>query len=63
MTYTKKLRDWTEDQITNHGLIDVKFFAGNGLDPLPEGTTVEDLAKQAYTILTSEGVDISLENL
>jgi len=63
MTYVEKLQEWTRDQVENHGLVDVKFFAGNGLDPLPEGTTLEQLAEQAYTVLTSEGVDVSEENL
>ena len=56
MTYVEKLREWNRDQVENHGLIDIKLDV---VDPLPEGTTLEQLAEQTYLLLTSEGVDVT----
>jgi len=55
--YTNKLKAWEQDQVANHGLVDVKFCVGD----VPEGTTVEELAKQAYLLLTDqvESVDVT----
>ena len=59
--YSDKLRAWEKDQVANHGLIDVKFY----VEDVPKGTTVEELAKQAYFLLTDQvaSVDVTDELL
>lgn len=59
MTNIEKLHAWNRDQVENHGLLDINFFVGNGFDPLPEGTTLEQLAGEALVLLSGPGVDIT----
>jgi hypothetical protein len=63
MTYVEKLQAWIKDRVENHGLIDIKFDY-KGSYPFEPSCTAsqEELAKEAYEMLTCENcVDITNE--
>ena len=65
MKYTEKLQAWVKDRVENHGLIDIKFdIKGSYPFEAPTTASLEDLAKEAYEMLTCENcIDITNERL